>query len=258
MDGKTLFTGIGRQRGFSLVELMIAMIIGLVLLGGIIQTMLASKEASATRQSISTITDNARFLFDFMARDLRMAGRGYCNAAEGAAFPNGCGSANWPADPATGQPITPVELANDALVVRYVTFADPDNDGVTQSVFVEAQYSLDGDTVDYSRQMTRGAAPVPGTPFDISAANLQGYNSEPLVTGVSALGYEFARYDSAAAYGYHDGSTTGGWGLAQWQRVTAIRTFVTFEDVDAWGEGVPDKELSFTVAMRNQVSRWIP
>lgn len=64
------------QRGLSLIELMIGLLVGLILLGGVLQTMLASKEASSARQSMAVVTDNARFLFDFMARDLRMAGRG--------------------------------------------------------------------------------------------------------------------------------------------------------------------------------------
>jgi|GEM_PF-2397126 len=65
-----------RQQGLSLIELMIGLLIGLILLGGVLQTMLASREASTARESMAIITDNARFLVEFLGRDLRMAGRG--------------------------------------------------------------------------------------------------------------------------------------------------------------------------------------
>ena len=104
-----------RQRGVSLIELMIGMVIGLVLLGGILQTMLASKEASATRQSISTITDNARFLFDFMARDLRMGGRGFCRTPDDDYKAGECDNSKWPQQ--GGEPYRPVELIDDNLIV---------------------------------------------------------------------------------------------------------------------------------------------
>ncbi|MBP0048868.1 prepilin-type N-terminal cleavage/methylation domain-containing protein [Marinobacterium sp. AK62] len=76
LSARKAASSLRKQAGLSLVELMIGLLIGLILLGGVLQTMLASKEASTARQSMATVTDNARFLFDFMGRDLRMVGRG--------------------------------------------------------------------------------------------------------------------------------------------------------------------------------------
>ena len=129
-----------------------------------------------------------------------------------------------------------------------------DDDGDNDPVFVEARYQLNDDDIRYSRRM------IPGPPaagkYDL--ANLDGYANEPLVNGVGALRFEFARYEADGTYNYHASGVTGGWGLDDWGRVTAVRTQVTFVDVDPWGDGIADKQLSFTVAMRNQVSRWIP
>lgn len=62
------------QGGMTLIELMIGLVVGLIILLGIIQTMMVSKSASMSRQSMSAIAENARFVFEFMNRDIRMAG----------------------------------------------------------------------------------------------------------------------------------------------------------------------------------------
>jgi len=65
---------LNHQRGISLVEVLVALVISLFLLGGIIQVYLANKTSYAFTNSISRIQENGRFAMDVMARDLRMAG----------------------------------------------------------------------------------------------------------------------------------------------------------------------------------------
>lgn len=62
------------QSGFGLVELMIAMTIGLILLGGIGYVFLGSRGAFRTTENLSRIQENARYALDTMSRDIRMAG----------------------------------------------------------------------------------------------------------------------------------------------------------------------------------------
>jgi len=62
------------QSGFGLVELMIAMTIGLVLLGGIGYLYMGSRGAFRTTDNLSRMQENARFALDMMSRDIRMAG----------------------------------------------------------------------------------------------------------------------------------------------------------------------------------------
>ncbi len=62
------------QSGFGLVELMIAMTIGLILLGGIGYVFLGSRAAFRTTENLSRIQENARYALDMMGRDIRMAG----------------------------------------------------------------------------------------------------------------------------------------------------------------------------------------
>ncbi len=64
--------------GLSLVELMIAMVIGLVLLLGLMQVFAASRTASRLSEGLARVQENGRFAMDFLQRDLRMAGHFGC------------------------------------------------------------------------------------------------------------------------------------------------------------------------------------
>lgn len=62
------------KAGFSLIELMIAITLGLVLMGGVIQMFLGSKAAFSSQQATSQIQESGRLALEFLARDIRMAG----------------------------------------------------------------------------------------------------------------------------------------------------------------------------------------
>ncbi|MDX1695195.1 MAG: PilW family protein [Ketobacteraceae bacterium] len=62
------------QSGLSLVELMIAMTLGLLLLGGVLQFFVSSKRTFLHTEVFGKMEENGRFALDFLARDIRMAG----------------------------------------------------------------------------------------------------------------------------------------------------------------------------------------
>lgn len=66
------------QAGLSLIELMIALLIGIVLIAGVIQVFLASRAAYSLSQAIARNQENARFAMDFIQRDMRMVGHMGC------------------------------------------------------------------------------------------------------------------------------------------------------------------------------------
>ncbi|MDX1799912.1 MAG: PilW family protein [Marinobacter sp.] len=68
-----------RQQGFSLVELMISLVLGLLLSAGVVTVFLSSKKAYQTQDAVSQIQENARFAEEFIARDTRMAGYSGCS-----------------------------------------------------------------------------------------------------------------------------------------------------------------------------------
>lgn len=71
------------QRGFSLVELMIAMAIGVMLLSGILTIFTSSRQSFDLSQEISGIQENARFAIERLASDIRMAGFQGCATSDG-------------------------------------------------------------------------------------------------------------------------------------------------------------------------------
>ncbi|MDO9451471.1 MAG: PilW family protein [Stagnimonas sp.] len=63
-----------QQQGLTLVELMIALTLGLIVIGVIIGVFLSSSQNSRQNEAIATVQDNARFALDSISRDLAMAG----------------------------------------------------------------------------------------------------------------------------------------------------------------------------------------
>lgn len=60
--------------GFSLVELMVAMTLGLMITGAIIAVLISSKVTYTDTSSLSRLQENARFAITFLAQDLRRSG----------------------------------------------------------------------------------------------------------------------------------------------------------------------------------------
>ncbi len=63
-----------RQRGFTLVEIMVALAIAIILLVGVYSVYLASKRGYALQDGLARQQENGRFAVEFLNRDLRMAG----------------------------------------------------------------------------------------------------------------------------------------------------------------------------------------
>lgn len=66
-------TYVDREHGFSLVELMIAMVLGLLIIGGATSVFMSNKQSYQTSEALSRIQENSRVAFEFIARDLRGA-----------------------------------------------------------------------------------------------------------------------------------------------------------------------------------------
>lgn len=73
-----------RQRGFSLVELMVAMTIGFIVLAGVGYLYLESRQAFRSMDNLSRMQESARYALEIMSRDIRMAGYRGCASSSGA------------------------------------------------------------------------------------------------------------------------------------------------------------------------------
>jgi len=67
------------QKGLSLVELMIAMVLSLLLIAGVLQVFLSSKVTYNTTSALSRVQESGRFASEFLSFDLRNTGyKGEC------------------------------------------------------------------------------------------------------------------------------------------------------------------------------------
>lgn len=63
-----------KQRGISLVELMVSITVGLILMTGVVQLFLSSRATFSTQQAVSRVQETGRLAMEFMGQDIRMAG----------------------------------------------------------------------------------------------------------------------------------------------------------------------------------------
>ena len=62
------------QVGLSIVELLVALALGLLLMTGVIQVFLSSRQTYAANEAMGRMQENGRFALDFIARSARQAG----------------------------------------------------------------------------------------------------------------------------------------------------------------------------------------
>lgn len=67
-----------RERGVSLIELMVALAIGSLLILGLVEVFSASRTAYQLSEGIARVQENGRFAMDYIQRDFRMAGHLGC------------------------------------------------------------------------------------------------------------------------------------------------------------------------------------
>jgi type IV pilus assembly protein PilW len=69
-----------RQTGLSLIELMIAMVLGMVLMAGALQVFMGVKKTFVFNSDMTSMQESARFAIEFISRDARMAGYFGCGS----------------------------------------------------------------------------------------------------------------------------------------------------------------------------------
>jgi type IV pilus assembly protein PilW len=70
----TCFTKGSRQAGLTLVELMVALVLGLLLMAGVLQLFAANKQSFRLTEELSRMQEGARYATNLLERSIRMAG----------------------------------------------------------------------------------------------------------------------------------------------------------------------------------------
>jgi len=69
---------VANQKGLSLIELMIAVVVGLFLTAGMVQLFTNSSHTYRVQENLSRLQENGRFAMEFLTRDIRMADYSGC------------------------------------------------------------------------------------------------------------------------------------------------------------------------------------
>lgn len=67
-----------KEGGFTLVELMIALLLGLLVMGAAITIFLSNRQAYSATEGLGRVQENVRFAFELMSRDIREVGANPC------------------------------------------------------------------------------------------------------------------------------------------------------------------------------------
>ncbi|MEW5755175.1 MAG: PilW family protein [Pseudomonadota bacterium] len=70
----------GKQKGLSLIELMVAVTIGLILLAGVIQIFTSNKQTYRVQAAMARVQENGRLAMQLLSQDIRMADFWGCNS----------------------------------------------------------------------------------------------------------------------------------------------------------------------------------
>jgi len=71
---KSEFLSPHRQRGVTLVELMVSLVIGLIIMIGVIQVFTANRETYSVQESLGELQENGQYAINFLIRQLRQTG----------------------------------------------------------------------------------------------------------------------------------------------------------------------------------------
>ena len=190
MTTHTMSSGRVKNKGFNLVELMVAMVIGTILMAGVLSVQVNGRRSFETSQSQARMHDDARFTLDVIGRDVRMAGS-YSNGVTTSEIENKSGDPG--ALPLLGSDCAPnwyydIELRlfgvdnnsnyiatctsdyvadTDVLVVRYA-LPDAILDGQVLPDILYIRVSNDNDGLQNRKGILFNGAPVPAVPWGLN------------------------------------------------------------------------------------------
>jgi prepilin-type N-terminal cleavage/methylation domain-containing protein len=107
------------QRGFSVIELMVSLIAGLIVSGAVLAFTVSSLQANTEYVRSTRLTQNLREVIDYASRELRRAGYDQYYMDQLSQTP----------DTVTVSPFAPIFISEAGDCVIYAVDFDPDNDG---------------------------------------------------------------------------------------------------------------------------------
>lgn len=155
------------QNGFTLVELMVALVLGLILTGGVINIYISTKQTYRVQDNQSRLQENGRFALQYLTKDLRMAGYMGCNNLS-TLTPNIIANAAPPPAPIFGAG-TVVQGYDSGAWPATILFAKPGNLIPNTSVIVVSYASPTGVYIDQQLPLPSATIHVGTNPYGWTA-----------------------------------------------------------------------------------------
>ncbi|ENU79451.1 hypothetical protein F975_02696 [Acinetobacter sp. ANC 3789] len=117
------------QRGFTLIELMVSLALGLIIVAAATMLFIAGQKSFALQQGASDIQDNANFALNYITKDIRMANLNAVTATMTAGSANGgivfgttnlAGVASSTVSQSAVSNTSNVNVGSDQLVIQYL------------------------------------------------------------------------------------------------------------------------------------------
>ena len=140
-----------KQRGFTLVEIMLAITLSMILIAGVVQVYMSSKTSFQIQNQLARLQENQRISIDFLQRDILQAGFDIPTGGNPRIQINE--GANGASDSITiryasetdclGQSTLDEESENNGIAVnRYFIDEDPDDDGQVNRLMCQGNGSI--------------------------------------------------------------------------------------------------------------------
>ena len=250
------------QTGMTLIEIMIALLIGAFLLGGVMQIFLGSKQTYRMQENLSRLQENGRFAMEFLSKDIRMTGYWDCMAPS---TPND----NVDVTGTEGASATvPDSLALRAAFVRSKAAADVCGTAVTKAATVACPqaaapanfYTDNTSIITYSinnNTLRRATNCVSTANADI----VEGIENIKILYGVETDAAGSANYGTPNYYVTANNIPdidVGGTPAPDWHRVVSIRITITVRTIDGnltptTADGRIRRTFTSTIALRNRL-----
>ncbi|MBT9267302.1 prepilin-type N-terminal cleavage/methylation domain-containing protein [Pseudomonas sp. MG-9] len=232
------------NRGFGLIEMLIALALGLIIVLGVVQTFLAAKNTYVSQNTAAAMQEDARFVLSKMIQELRMVGMFGCLGS--------INDASSAGDFNTAQ-ITPISWDNSNLKLTLVT-ADVGGNGGTPTWTVVSDCRNSATAYTGLRAAASGQIAFPIRRLIYSFSNnqiLMGTGSgtpaqQVLVNNVSAFTVTFGLATSAtdvAASSYSSNPSDPA-------RIRSVRLSLTLTDPN---NRVANQTFNVVAALRNRL-----
>lgn len=244
--GQTMYKN--KQKGLSLIELMIAMVLGLIVVLGIAQIFVSAKQTYVAQNASARMQEDARYALTRMTQELRMAGMFGCLSL-----------ASITSVPAVFN--DPIIWTNGTSTLRIITANV--TSGSAQASNADWTVNTDCRTTG-AVQVDNGVAPAAGFvafpirqieyQYDADEGTLSVQNGgaggfQPLISGVSGFDISFGLAATASETNVA-GNYVAGSANPEAARIRSVRINLTLRDAAGL---VRDQSYSVVAALRNRI-----